>query len=434
MSPELLGFIGILALFALLALGMWVGAAAALVGIIGLIIVLGPEQAFMMIGAGPYGQITNYNMITIPMFILMGMIIAETKLGSDLYDTAHKWIGHLRGGLAGATIAACGLMGAVTGGSVSSIAVMSKVAKPQMQKYNYDERLIAGSIASGSTTSIMIPPSFVFVLYGLLTELSIGQLFIAGILPGVLQVLLYIGLVYVLCRIYPQMGPPGFKYSIRDKLRSLRDILPILLLFVLVIGGIYAGKFTPNEAGAVGSVGALIIVLIKRYITGKGVVKSIVEAGLLTGMILFLIAGIYLFQAFLTVSKVPFMIGEFVVGLDVPPFVIMFVIMIIYLFLGCILPEGAIVVLTIPILYPLIVKLGFNPIWFGVILVKLIGIGQVTPPVGMNCFYLSGMSGMSLKTIFRGIAPFLLADFIHLALLLAFPIISLFLVNIGQPM
>lgn len=174
--------------------------------------------------------------------------------------------------------------------------------------------------------------------------------------------------------------------------------------------------------------------LIKRYITGKGIVKSIVEAGLLTGMILFLIAGIYLFQAFLTVSKVPFMIGEFVVGLDVPPFVIMFVMIIIYLFLGCILPEGAIVVLTIPILYPLIVQLGFDTIWFGVILVKLIGIGQITPPLGMNCFYLSGMSGISLKTIYSGIVPFLIADFVHLALLLSFPVISLLLINIGQPL
>ena len=370
-------------------------------------------------------------MITIPMFILMAMFIAETRLGSDLYDSAHKWIGQLRGGLAGATIAACGLMGAVTGGSVPSIAVMSKVAKPQMQKYGYAESLIAGSIASGSTASIMIPPSFVFVLYGLLTEQSIGQLFVAGILPGVLQVFLYLCLVYVLCRVYPQMGPPGPKYSIKEKLQSLKDITPILLLFLLVIGGIYAGKFTPNEAGAVGSVGALIIVLFKRLISGKGIVKSIVEAGLLASMILFMIVGIYLFQMFLTVSKVPFMIGEFVVGLDVPRFLIMLVIMLIYLLLGCVLPEGAIVLLTIPILYPLIVQLGFDTIWFGVILVKLIGIGQVTPPVGMNCFILSGMSGIPLNIIFKGIVPFLIADVVHLALLFAFPIISLFLINLG---
>jgi tripartite ATP-independent transporter DctM subunit len=431
MGPELLGFIGIIVLFGLLALGMWVGTAAAFVGIIGLIAVLGPQQAFTIIGSGPYSQITNYNMITIPMFILMAMFIAETRLGSDLYDSAHKWIGQLRGGLAGATIAACGLMGAVTGGSVPSIAVMSKVAKPQMQKYGYAESLIAGSIASGSTASIMIPPSFVFVLYGLLTEQSIGQLFVAGILPGVLQVFLYLCLVYVLCRVYPQMGPPGPKYSIKEKLQSLKDITPILLLFLLVIGGIYAGKFTPNEAGAVGSVGALIIVLFKRLISGKGIVKSIVEAGLLASMILFMIVGIYLFQMFLTVSKVPFMIGEFVVGLDVPRFLIMLVIMLIYLLLGCVLPEGAIVLLTIPILYPLIVQLGFDTIWFGVILVKLIGIGQVTPPVGMNCFILSGMSGIPLNIIFKGIVPFLIADVVHLALLFAFPIISLFLINLG---
>ncbi len=410
MGPELIGFIGIIVLFGLLALGMWVGAAAAFVGIIGLIVILGPQQAFMIIGSGPYSQITNYNMITIPMFILMAMFIAETRLGSDLYDAAHKWIGQLRGGLAGATIAACGLMGAVTGGSVPSIAVMSRVAKPQMQKYGYAESLIAGSIASGSTVSIMIPPSFVFVLYGLLTEQSIGQLFVAGILPGVLQVCLYICLVYMLCRLYPQMGPPGPKYGIKEKLHSLKDIAPILLLFILVIGGIYAGKFTPNEAGAVGSVGALIIVLAQRYISGKGIVRSIVEGGLLAAMILFMIAGIYLFQMFLTVSKVPFMIGEFVVGLDVPTFLVMLVIMVIYLLLGCVLPEGAIVLLTIPILYPLIVQLGFNTIWFGVILVKLIGIGQVTPPVGMNCFVLSGMSRIPLNVIFKGVVPFLIAD------------------------
>jgi C4-dicarboxylate transporter DctM subunit len=362
-----------------------------------------------------------------PMFILMGMVVSETGIGADLYYAAHKWMGQLQGGLASATVGACALFAAITGSSTSGVVVMAKVALPEMRKHKYDERLSAGTIAAGSTIGILIPPSIGFILYGILTEQSVGKLFMAGIIPGVLEAVFYIATIYLLCRFNPRMGPPGPRASFREKIVSLKNIWAMVALFLLVMGGIYGGVFTPTEAGAAGAFGAIIITIVMRRFNRKGFLKTLLETGLMTVMILLIMAGVSIFTKFMAASELPFMLGNIVAGLDVPDIVIIVAIVLMYIILGCFLPAIMAIILTIPVIYPVVLAMGFDPIWFGVILVRMVEIGSITPPVGMNVFILSGVSGVPLGTIFRGIIPFVVADFAHLALLIAVPALSLFL-------
>jgi C4-dicarboxylate transporter DctM subunit len=429
MSPEIIGLLGLIALLVLLASGMWIAVATTVVGLVGTLIIMGPSQAISIAQQIPYQQITNYSLITVPMFVLMGTIISETGIGSDMYNTTNKWIGHMRGGLASATVGACGMLGAVTAGSFSSIAIMSKIARPEMKIFKYDDTLISGCIASGSSLSSLIPPSFMMVLYGIMTEQPIGKLFVSGIIPVILQVVLYVGMIYILCTINPKLGPAGQKFAMSERVKSLGKLWPIIALFVLVIGGIYGGLFTATEAGALGAAGAVAISVLKRQLTFKTFVKCVVEAGIMSGWIMFMIIGVLFFQFFMTVSKLPFLLGNFIAGLNVSWILIMIGIGVVYIILGCFLPGPSMIVLTIPILFPIIMSLGLDPIWFGVIVIKFMGIGEITPPIGMNCFILAGTSGIPLGTIFKGIIPFLVTDIIHVALLIAFPAISLFLVS-----
>jgi C4-dicarboxylate transporter DctM subunit len=427
MSPELVGIIGIVVLLALMAAGMWIGLAMAVVGLLGIAYIQGFDQAFMVTGRMPYQMVSNYQFAVMPMFILMGMVVSETGIGADLYYAAHKWMGQLQGGLASATVGACALFAAITGSSTSGVVVMAKVALPEMRKHKYDERLSAGTIAAGSTIGILIPPSIGFILYGILTEQSVGKLFMAGIIPGVLEAVFYIATIYLLCRFNPRMGPPGPRASFREKIVSLKNIWAMVALFLLVMGGIYGGVFTPTEAGAAGAFGAIIITIVMRRFNRKGFLKTLLETGLMTVMILLIMAGVSIFTKFMAASELPFMLGNIVAGLDVPDIVIIVAIVLMYIILGCFLPAIMAIILTIPVIYPVVLAMGFDPIWFGVILVRMVEIGSITPPVGMNAFILSGVSGVPLGTIFRGVIPFVVADFAHLALLIAVPALSLFL-------
>lgn len=429
MSPEIIGLIGIVIMLALLTTGMWIGLLMGIVGFLGVLYIRGNEQALMMAGSIPYQNVAFYTISVVPMFVLMGLIVSQSGIGSDLYYSAHKFVGHVRGGLAASTVFACAILAAITGNGYAGIVVMSKVALPEMRKYGYDESLATGTIISSSTMGILIPPSVAFVMYGILTEQPIGKLFMAGIIPGVLQALFYLAMIYTICRFNPSMGPAGAKASFKEKIVSLKRIWAIGLLFFAVIGGIYGGIFTPTEAGAVGAFGAILIALAMGRLTRIAFLLALRETAVMTGMIMLMLIGTFMFMHFMAVSRLPFAVGDWVVGLGVPNMVIIMAIIIMYIVLGGPLPELPLVMLTIPIFYPVIELLGFSPIWFGVIIVKMLGIGSISPPVGQNIFIMSGISGISIGAIFRGVIPFILVDILNVAILVTFPALSLFLPN-----
>lgn len=427
MSPETIGLIGVILLVVLLFSGMYIAAVMALLGFVGILCIRGLEQAFAIAGSAAFQFIADYSFTVAPMFMLMGNIIAQTDIGSDLYYSMHKWFGQLRGGLAMATTAASGLFAAIVGDSMSGIIVFSKVSFPEMKKYEYSDALSTGTIAAGATLGILIPPSMGFVIYGLLTEQSVAKLFMAGIIPGVLLVIFYAVTIAIWCRLKPLAGPKGAKSPFRDKIVATRKIWAALVLFLVVMGGIYAGVFTPTEGGAVGAFGAIIISIVGRKFTFKSFLNVIIETGLMTAMFILIMSGAPIFMRFMAISQLPFWLGEVITGLQVSPVIIMIGIIVMYVALGTALPAIMVLILTMPIIYPLILALGFDPIWFGVICVRMAEMGDLSPPEGLGVFVLSGLTGVSVWTVFKGVIPFLIADCFNVALLVAVPSIALFL-------
>ena len=428
MSAELVGLTGVvIVVILLLFFRMWIGLAMALVGSLGILYLQGFKQAFGVVGTVPYETVAYYPMAALPLFVLMGVIVGNTSMGEDLYDAAYKWIGMLRGGLASATVLACAIFAAITGSSATGTVLMGKVALPQMRRYKYDDAIASGCIASAGTMGILIPPSMGLILYGLLTEQSVGKLFIAGFLPGLLLTILLILAITIITVFRPEAGPAGPKTTFKVKVASLKRTWHVVLLFLLVLGGIYGGIFTPTEAGAIGAFGALVIVAITGQITRKVFLDILKEAGWTSAMIFLIIIGAFIFMKFLGISKLPFALVEILERLQVSKYVIFAGIILLYIILGMFLEVYSAVTFTIPIIYPVIVTLGFDPIWFGVIFVLVIEMGLITPPVGMNAFILGGMTGIPLHTIFRGIVPFLLAMLVCIFLLTIFPEIALFL-------
>ncbi|MDB9822351.1 TRAP transporter large permease [Deltaproteobacteria bacterium] len=430
MSPEIVGLIGVGILIVLLFLRVWVGIAMASVGFLGFAYITNFKYAFQIMGSVPYSSIANETVAAVPLFILMGVMVSNTGVAGDLYRTAYKWLGQFRGGLAMATVVACGGFAAISGSSPATAATMGKVALPEMKKYNYDLKLTTGSVAAGGTIGILIPPSMGFILYGILTEESIGKLFMAGIIPGILEILFYIGTIFILCRINPMLGPAGPKTTFSEKLASLKYTWAMLALFFLVMGGIYGGWFTPTEAGAIGAFGAIVISAIAGKFTRENFFASILEAAQTTAMMVLIIASAFIFMKFMVVSRLPDFLANFIVGLPFSPTVILLIIILLYILLGMFLDAPSAMVLTLPILFPVILSLGFDPIWYGVIMVRVIEVGLITPPMGMNVFILAGVTNTPLKVIFKGIIPFVIADVFHIVLLVSFPVLSLFLPNI----
>lgn len=429
MSPELIGLIGIVVLLILLAMKMWVGAAMTLVSIIGIMILKNPTVAWMAAGTSAFKNLNSYSFTVVPMFTLMGMFISESTMGQDLYAAAYAWFGRFRGGLASATVVACGVLGAISGSSHVGVLVMSRTALPEMRRNNYDESFAAGSVVAGAPLSILIPPSMAFILYGIITENSIGKLFMSGVGVGVLQIILYIILIYVMCRINPKNGPKGPKVEMKERLRTLLKILPVLLLMVLVLGGIYAGFFTTTEAGAVGAFGSLAIAVIFRQMTTKNFLKALKETAILGGMIFFLIGSTYLFVTFMSLSRLPMLLANVIVSMNVPKWVIACALIVLYFILGMFLPETPMVLLTIPVLYSALTRVGFDPIWLGAFVVKLMAIGSISPPVGMVCYTMNALTAIPLDKIFKGVVPYLGVDVLILILLIIFPGIATFLPN-----
>lgn len=427
MTPVEVGIIGIIILIILLFSGIPIGVGMGLIGFLGFAYLSGFQSALGVLKTVPYSTFSQYDLSVIPLFILMGAFAFNSGLSEDLYRTVYKWLGHLRGGLAMATVGACACFAAICGSSLATAATLGAVALPEMKKYNYDPALATGSIAAGGTIGILIPPSVILVIYGIITELSIGKLFLAGFIPGILEAVFYMITISILTKINPALGPRGPKTTINEKFIALGKTWEVFFLFIVVIGGIYFGIFTPSEAAGVGAFGAFIFGVLRKKLKWKNFKESFIDTSKTTGMIFIIILGAMFLGYFLSVAKLPSELARFVSELPVNRYVILIMILIVFLLLGCIMDSMAIVLLTVPIFYPLILKLGFDPIWFGILVTRMTEIGLITPPVGLNVYIIKGISDVPMGTIFRGVAPFLIADLCQVVLLIGIPELSLFL-------
>jgi len=426
--PLVVGLIGIGLLLLFLFIGMPIIFVLGIVGFWGFTYLSGISGGLSLLGTVLYRTGSNYGFAIIPLFILMGAFCFYSGLSRDLYFTVHKWLGQLPGGLAMATVGACAGFAAVSGSSVATAATMGTVALPEMKRYKYDPSLATGSIAAGGTIGILIPPSIGFVIYGILAEQSIGKLFLAGFIPGVLEAVFYMVTIYILCKRNPRLGPPAPPTGFIEKLFSLKGTWGVLALFLLVIGGIYLGVFTPSEAAAIGAFGALLFALGRRKLSWQGFKSSLTDTAESAGMALGILLTAMVFGYFLAVTRLPFELADVIAGLAIPRLGILVLILLIYMILGCVMPALAMIVLTVPIFYPLAMALGYDPIWFGVIIVRVMEMAQITPPIGINVFVIKGVAkDIPMYTIFRGIFPFLIADVCEIALLIAIPQIALFL-------
>lgn len=374
-----------------------------------------------------YSSFSSYTLSVIPMFVWMGFLAYYSGIGTRLYVFAYRLIGHWPGGLAIATQAACAIFGAICGSNTATAATMGAISLPEMKKYNYETSLATASVAAGGVLGVLIPPSVIFIVYGMATQQSIGKLFIAGILPGILLMLLYMAVIFLLALRRPQIAPAGPVASWKERLDALRGgLLEVIVVFALSMGGLFAGWFTATEAGAVGAMGVLLVSLAGRNLSWEGFKRSLFDTTKTTAMIMLLVAGSAVFGRFMAVSRVPFELASWTGSLDLPAFAVMGFILLIYLVLGCFIDALALVLLTIPIFYPIAVEtLGYDPIWFGVIIVLVVAMGVITPPVGMNVYIIKGIvPDVPLELIFKGIWPFLLAIIVCLVILIAFPQIA----------
>jgi len=417
-----------LALFILLFLQVPISLGMAIVGTIGFGFYIGFEPALRSIGNTAVDTVMVYDFSVLPLFILMGNFVARSGISHDLYEASNAWLGHKRGGLAMATVVACGGFSAVCGSSLATVATMSKVALPSMRKFGYDERLATGSIAAGGTLGILIPPSVALVFYGIMTETDIGQLFAAGIIPGILGVFLYAMAVAVMTKINPKLGPPGEKLPWRARIQALSGIWGMLLLFLIVMGGIYGGIFTPTEAAGIGAFGAFCIALARKRLTLRITLDALAETGRTTAMLLALLIGSLLFANFINVARVPNDIADWFAGMNASPITVVIICIAVYIVLGCILESISMMLLTVPVFYPVMQSLGLDLVWFGIVVVVVIEISLITPPIGLNVFVLKSMlPEVELTKIFRGVLPFIAADIVRITLIVAIPSISLFL-------
>ena len=428
MSPVTTGLIGIGLLLVLFLLKMPVAFAMALVGFAGFAYLADPGPALSLLAQDIFETFSSYPLSVIPMFILMGTFAFASGISQRLFSTTYTWVGSLRGGLTVATVLACAGFAAICGSTAATAATMGKIALPEMRKYGYDNSLATGTIAASGALGILIPPSTILIVYGILTEESIGKLFVAGVIPGLLLSLFFVLTVMILCIRNPQLGPPGNPTTWTQKIKALGGIIEAIILFVLTIGGLFLGWFSPTQAGAIGAGGALIIGLVRRKLTWK-IFLDAGKDGLSTAcMVLFIITGATIFGHFLAVSTIPFILADWIAGLPIPPLAVMGVMIFIYFLGGFFMDSMALVVVTVPIFFPVVMKLGFDPIWFGVIIVLVAEMGVITPPVGVNVFVIKGIApDIPLHIIFKGIFPFLGALIILTILLMFFPQIATFL-------
>jgi len=425
MVEALLGFA---AMFVLTLIRIPIAFSMGIVGFVGLGLLRNWNASIASATAVIYETGFSYALSVVPLFILMGNFVTRAGMSQELYRAAYTFFGHWRGGLAMSTVVACGGFSAICGSSLATAATMSKVAMPSMRKFHYSEGLAAGSIAAGGTLGIMIPPSVIMVIYGLMTETNIGSLFAAGILPGILAVSCYMGAVSWTTWRDPKAGPPGERSSWSERLRALKDIWGVVALFVLVLGGIYGGVFTPTEAAGVGAAGGFFFALGRGALTWKTLFAVLIESARTTAMLFVILIGALIFANFINFTTMPADLRTLVGQFELHPLLVIVAMCVIYVILGCMLESLSMILLTVPLFFPLVSHLGFDPVWFGIVIVTVVEISLITPPVGLNVFVLRTLlPEIPLGTMFRGVGPFIVADFVRLTLLISFPIISLWL-------
>jgi len=428
MTPTTAGIVGIGVLLLLFVLKFPVAFAMALVGFAGFAYLMGFDPAVGLLAQDIFETYSSYPLSVIPMFILMGNFAYASGISQRLFNTAYAWVGHLRGGLTIATVLACSGFAAICGSTAATAATMGQIALPEMKKYGYDDKLATGTVAAAGTLGILIPPSTIFIVYGIMTEGSIGKLFISGVLPGVILTLFFVMTVGYLCIRHPELGPPGEPATWGKRMKAFSGIVEAVILFAVTIGGLFLGWFSPTQAGAIGAGGALLIGAGRRQISWDGFLDASKEGLRTSCMVLLIITGATLFGHFMAVSTIPFMLADWIGGLPLPPMAIMGVVIFVYFMGGFFMDSMALVVVTIPIFFPLVMKLGFDPIWFGVIIVLVAEMGVITPPVGVNVFVIKGIApDIPLHIIFRGIFPFLGGLIVLTLLLMIFPQIATFL-------
>lgn len=420
--------IGLAGLIILLLIRVPLGFAMLIIGFLGTSAVRGMDAALMGVSTTIFEIAISPAFVVLPLFMLMGSLVSQARLSDDLYDTANAWMGHLKGGLAMSTVAASGGFAAVTGNSVATVVTMAKVALPSMRRYKYGDSLAAGTIAAGGTLGILIPPSNALIIYGLLTETDVGKLFIAGIIPGIMTIFLYIIVVQAIVTVKPQLGPRGERSDWKTRIKSLSGVWGVLALFFLIMGGISFGIFTPSEAGAAGALGALLFAVGRKRMSWRGLFDSLFDAGKTTAMLFSVLFGALVLNQFILLTGVGGQLSDFVTGLKASPQISIFAILGILIILGMFVEGMAMILLVVPIFVPIVEAMGFDLIWFGVFLVIAVELSLVTPPVGLNAFVLKAMmKHVELSTIFAGIIPFYLADITRLVLLILFPMLALWL-------
>jgi C4-dicarboxylate transporter, DctM subunit len=428
MSPVEIGFLGLVAMMVLIFTGIPIGIAMAVVGFLGFTMMSGFGPAMGLLMTIPYSTAANYALSVVPLFILMGELSFHSGISQDLYRAAYKWIGQLPGGLAMATIWAGAGFGAMCGSAAASTATFGAVAMPEMRKFGYNWGLAAATVSAAGTLAIMIPPSTVFIIYGVMTSTSVGKLFIAGILPGILLAFLYCIAIYVMARRNPNLAPAGPAATCGERFGALGGSWAMIVLFLAVMGGIWVGVFTPTEGGAVGAFGSLLFMIYRRQFNTKNVIGSLTATANITAMIFLILIGATMFSTFLTVTDTPQVIAEWLGGLPIPGEGIIIGIVVLYFFLGWFMEELSMIVLTTPLFFPVVQSLGFDPVWYGVMVCIAVEQGQLTPPVGVNLNIIMGMAkDVPTMEIFKWVMPYVVTLVVFMFLMLIFPEIALFL-------
>lgn len=428
MGSEMIGGIGLASLLVLMMLRVPVALSMLIVGVVGFSQIINMGAALSMVKSVPVEVLSNYSFSAVPMFIFMGVLAAHSGMAGKLFNSTRVICGGWKGGLAISAIGSCGIFSAISGSSLATASTMTRVALPEMERYGYNRGLATGALAAGGTLGIMIPPSIALLIYAILTEQSVGDMFMAGLIPGLMGLVFYSLAITVVMRLKPSLAVAGESTSWVDKIKSLAGLSPFFGVFLLLILGIYFGAFTPTEGASVGAFATLLYALAKGM-RAKGLWQSVQETLALSSVVFFMLVGAETLGYFISVSRISFTISEFLLSMDLTPLVVLLCILLLYFILGMFMDSIAMLVITVPVVFPIIQSVGIDPVWFGIVTVLTVELGLITPPVGMNVFVIKAMAPhVGLGEIFKGVAPFIAADFIRLALLIAFPVLSLFLI------